>query len=156
LFSQFTQNGIRFFEFDPETGAKTELTRAGDPQWQAYNWSLSPDGQTLALAKKMHGPADAQLRLLPTKGGSERTITVKDWSSIATIDWAADGKSLWASAVIAGETRALVNIDLQGRAKAALVEKKPYMGWAIPSPDGKKLAFWESTGVSNAWMLKGF
>jgi Tol biopolymer transport system component/DNA-binding winged helix-turn-helix (wHTH) protein len=156
LFSQFTQNGIRFFEFDPETGAKTELTRAGDPQWQAYNWSLSPDGQTLALAKKMHGPADAQLRLVPTKGGNERTITVKDWSSIATIDWAADGKSLWASAVIAGETRALLNIDLQGRAKAVLVEKKPYMGWAIPSPDGKKLAFWESTGVSNVWMLKGF
>jgi Tol biopolymer transport system component/DNA-binding winged helix-turn-helix (wHTH) protein len=156
LFSQFTQNGIRFFEFDPGTGAKTELTRAGDPQWQAYNWSLSPDGQTLALAKKMLGPADALLRLIPTKGGSERTITVKDWSSIATIDWAADGKSLWASAVIAGETRALVNIDLQGHAKAALVEKKPYMGWAIPSPDGKKLAFWESTGDSNVWMLKGF
>lgn len=156
LFSQFTQNGIRFFEFDPVTGAKTELTRAGDPQWQTYNWSLSPDGQTLALAKKMHGPADAQLRLVPTKGGSERTITVRDWSSIATIDWAADGKSLWASAVIAGETRALLNIDLQGRAKAVLVEKKPYMGWAIPSPDGKKLAFWESTGVSNVWMLKAF
>lgn len=156
LFSQFTQNGIRFFEFDPETGAKTELTRAGDPQWQAYNWSLSPDGRTLALAKKMLGPADAQLRLVPTKGGNERTITVKDWSSIATIDWAADGKSLWASAVIAGETRALLNIDLRGRARAVLVEKKPYVGWAIPSPDGKKLAFWESTGVSNVWMLKGF
>jgi hypothetical protein len=49
-----------------------------------------------------------------------------------------------------------LNIDLQGRAKAVLVEKKPYIGWAIPSPDGKKLAFWESSGVSNVWMLKGF
>jgi hypothetical protein len=62
---------------------------------------------------------------------------VKDWSSIATVDWAADGKSLWASAVIAGETRALLNIDLQGHARAVLVAQKPYMGWAITSPTGK-------------------
>ena len=156
VFSQFTQNGISFFKFDPETGAKSELTQAGDPQWQAYNWSLSPDGKTLVLARKLHSPADAQLRFVPIKGGEERTITVKDWSSIETVDWAADAKSVWASAMIAGETRALLNIDLQGRAKAVLVEKKPYVGWAIPSPDGKKLAFWESTGVSNVWMLKGF
>jgi Tol biopolymer transport system component len=156
LFSQFTEKGIRFFEFDPKTGAKTELALAGDPLSQAYNWSLSPDGQTLALSKKMRGPADAQLWFIPTKGGEERNVIVKDWSSIETIDWAADSKSLWASAVIAGETRALLNIDLQGHAKPVLVEKKPYMGWAIPSPDGKKLAFWESSGVSNVWMLKGF
>ena len=80
VFSQFTENGIRFFEFDPVTGTKSELTQAGDPQWQAYNWSLSPDGQTLVLAKKMHSPAEAQLRFVPIKGGNERTITVKDWS----------------------------------------------------------------------------
>jgi hypothetical protein len=32
-----------------------------------------------------------------------------------------------------GETRALINIDLQGRAKPVLQESNPYAGWAIPS-----------------------
>jgi hypothetical protein len=49
-----------------------------------------------------------------------------------------------------------VNIDLQGQTKAVLTEKKPFMGWAIPSQDGRKLAFWESTGASNVWMLESF
>jgi hypothetical protein len=33
---------------------------------------------------------------------------------------------------------------------------KPYIGWAIPSRDGKHLAMWQSTGGSNVWMLDGF
>jgi DNA-binding winged helix-turn-helix (wHTH) protein/Tol biopolymer transport system component len=156
IFSQFTEHGVRFFTFDSDTGAKSELPAAGDPQWQAYNWSLSPDGQMLVLAKKLHAPAVAELRFVPVNGGSPRVVQVKDWTGISTIDWAADGKSMWASGVIAGETRALLNIDLQGQTKTVLMEKKPYMGWAIPSQDGKKLAFWESTGASNVWMLKGF
>jgi DNA-binding winged helix-turn-helix (wHTH) protein/Tol biopolymer transport system component len=155
IFSQFTEHGVRFFTFDSETGAKNELPAAGDPQWQAYNWSLSPDGQMLVLAKKLHAPAIAELRFVPVNGGNSRVVQVKDWAGISTIDWAADGKSMWAGGVIAGETRALLNIDLQGQAKTVLMEKKPYMGWAIPSQDGKKLAFWESTGASNVWMLKG-
>jgi DNA-binding winged helix-turn-helix (wHTH) protein/Tol biopolymer transport system component len=156
IFSQFLEQGVRFFTFDPDTGAKTELPAANDPQWQAYNWSLSPDGQMLVLAKKMHEPTEAKLRFIPVKGGSPRLVNLKDWAGIGTIDWAADGKSMWASGIIAGETRALINIDLQGQTKAVLTEKKPYMGWAIPSQDGKKLAFWESAGASNVWMLEGF
>jgi DNA-binding winged helix-turn-helix (wHTH) protein/Tol biopolymer transport system component len=156
IFSQFTEHGVRFYTFNSETGAKTALPAADDPQWQAYNWSLSPDGQMLVLVKKLHAPAEAELKFVPVKGGSPRVVHVKEWAGISAIDWAADGKSMWASGVIAGETRAILNIDLQGQAKAVLVEKKPYVGWAIASQDGKKLAFWESTGASNVWMLKGF
>jgi sugar lactone lactonase YvrE len=116
--------------------------------------AFSPDGRTLALAKKMRAATEAEIRLVPTRGGAERVLKVKDWGWLATMDWAADGKSFWASAVRHGETTALINIDLQGRAKMVLQESKPYVGWAIPSQDGKRLAIWEATGGSNAWLLE--
>ncbi|HKW34837.1 MAG TPA: winged helix-turn-helix domain-containing protein [Candidatus Acidoferrum sp.] len=154
LYSRYTKGALVFEEFDAKTGAKKELFRTSEPEWQYFNWTLSPDGRTLALAKKMRASTEAEIRLAPTRGGTERVIKVKDWGRLATIDWAADGKSFWASAVRHGETTALINIDLQGRARPVLQESKPYVGWAIPSQDGKHLAIWEATGGSNAWMLE--
>ena len=154
LYSRYTKDALVFEEFDAKTGAKKELLRTSEPEWQYFNWSLSPDGQTVALAKKMRAAEEAEIRLVPTRGGTPRVLKVKDWGRIATLDWAADGKSFWAGATLHGETRALINIDLQGRAKPVLQESKPYVGWAIPSQDGKHLAIWEATGGSNAWMLE--
>jgi len=154
IYSKYTKDALVFYEFDPKTGAKKELLRTSEPEWQYFNWSLSPDGRTLALAKKMRAAVEAEIRLVPTRGGAERVLKVKDWGRLSTIDWAADGKSLWASAVLHGETTTLINIDLQGHAKAVLQESKPYVGWAIPSQDGKHLAIWEATGGSNVWMLE--
>ena len=154
VYSKYTKDALVFEEFDAKTGAKKEMFRTSEPEWQYFNWSLSPDGRTLALAKKMRASSEAEIRLHATRGGAERVIKVKDWGRLATIDWAADGRSFWASAVRHGETTALINIDLQGRAKPVLQETKPYVGWAIPSQDGKHLAIWEATGGSNAWMLE--
>jgi hypothetical protein len=83
-------------------------------------------------------------------------IRLNEWAGILAIDWAADGKSFWASAILRGEERALVSIDLQGNVKSVMEGEKPYVGWAIPSRDGKHLAMWQTTGGSNAWMLEGF
>jgi DNA-binding winged helix-turn-helix (wHTH) protein/Tol biopolymer transport system component len=164
LYSKYTKDALVFYEFDDKTGAKKELFRTSEPEWQLFrtsepewqyfSWTLSPDGRTLALAKKMRAATEAEIRLVPTRGGAERVLKVKDWGWLATMDWAADGKSFWASAVRHGETAALINIDLQGRAKMVLQESKPYVGWAIPSQDGKRLAIWEATGGSNAWLLE--
>ena len=154
VYSKYTKNALVFYEFDAKTGAKKELLRRSEPEWQYFNWSLSPDGRTLALAKKMRAATEAEIRLVATRGGAERVLKVKDWGRLGTIDWAADGKSFWASAARYGDATALINIDLQGRAKPVLLESKPYVGWAIPSQDGKHLAIWEATGGSNAWMLE--
>ena len=156
IFSQFTKDGLLFIEFDAKSGEKKrQVLRVDEPEWQYYNWSLSPDGRMLALAKE-HRAAETEIRLVPTRGGAERILHVKDWQGVTTLDWAADGKTLWASAMLRGEARALINIDLQGHARVVLQETKPYMGWAIPSRDGKKLALWESAGGSNAWTLQEF
>jgi hypothetical protein len=98
---------------------------------------------------------NAIIRLLSLDGGPERDIRINEWVSVVAFDWAADGKSFWASVMLRGERRALGNIDLRGNLTTVLNDGKPFMGWAIPSRDGKRLAMWESTGNSNVWMLDG-
>jgi Tol biopolymer transport system component/DNA-binding winged helix-turn-helix (wHTH) protein len=156
VFSKFTKDALLFVVFDAATGAMKEFFHSSDQGWQDYNWTLSPDGNVLALCKQMRVSRDAQIRLIPLGGGAERDIPVKEWAGISAIDWAADGKSFWASAMLRGEMRALVNIDLRGNVKPVLQESKPYIGWGISSRDGKRLAIWQATGGSNVWMVDGF
>jgi Tol biopolymer transport system component/DNA-binding winged helix-turn-helix (wHTH) protein len=156
VFSRFTTDALAVLQFDAATGAMKEIFRASDSGWQNYNWTLSPDGKLLALCKEMRVSQDATIRLVSLDSGTERVIRLNEWAGILAIDWAADGKSFWASAILRGEERALVSIDLQGNVKSVMEGEKPYVGWAIPSRDGKHLAMWQSTGGSNAWMLEGF
>jgi Tol biopolymer transport system component/DNA-binding winged helix-turn-helix (wHTH) protein len=156
LFSRFTKDALAFVQFDSATGEMKDLFQTDDSGWQSYNWTLSPDGKLLALCKDARVSLDAEVRLIPTDGGAERKIHLNEWIGISAIDWAADGKSFWASATLRGETHALVNIDMHGDIKPVLQDGKPYVGWGIQSRDGKHLAIWQATGGSNVWMLEGF
>ena len=156
LFSRFTKDALAFVRFDSATGEMKDAFLTDVPGWQNYNWTLSPDGKIVALCNYGRVSQDTYVRLIPTDGGAERRLRLNDWVSISAIDWAADGRSFWASATLRGETHALVNIDLRGDLKPVLQNGKPYIGWGIQSRDGKHLAIWQATGGSNVWMLEGF
>jgi Tol biopolymer transport system component/DNA-binding winged helix-turn-helix (wHTH) protein len=156
IFSKFSANGLVFVTFDPVSGKENEITRIEDPEWYLHNWTLSPDGSTLALSKKHRTQEQAVIRLLPVAGGTERTISFQPWSGVAYIDWAADGRSLWVRAFSPAGTQTLLNVDLHGKVKPVLQESERELGWAIPSPDGRHLALWTASGSSNAWLLENF
>lgn len=156
IFSSFTNDALEFYEFDSEKGKSSLMFRISDPEWQLFNWTLSPNGELLALAKKLRAQEQAELQIMSLRGGSTQKLVLKDWRMIRTIDWAADGKTIWASASPRIGEEVLINVDLQGRVKPAVKEGSPYIGWAIPSQDGKRLAIWEASGASNVWMLEGF
>jgi Tol biopolymer transport system component/DNA-binding winged helix-turn-helix (wHTH) protein len=156
IFSKFSANGMVFVTFDPVSGKENEITRIEDPEWYLHNWTLSPDGSTLALTKKHRTQEQAVIRLLPVAGGTERTISFQPWFGVAYIDWAADGRSLWVRAFSPAGTQTLLNVDLHGKVKPVLQESERELGWAIPSPDGRHLALWTATGSSNAWLLENF
>lgn len=83
VYSKYTKDALVFEEFNAETGAKKELLRTSEPEWQYLNWSLSPDGGRLALAKKMRAAEEAEIRLVRTRGLAQRVLKVKDWGSIS-------------------------------------------------------------------------
>jgi Tol biopolymer transport system component/DNA-binding winged helix-turn-helix (wHTH) protein len=156
VLSEFTGNRLEFFTFNETTGEKKPLTRIEGPEWYLQNWTLSPDGSMLAMSKKHRVPGPAVIRLFFLADGRERTLTLKNWSGIACLDWAANGRSIWVNASSAAGMQALLNVDLHGQAKAVLQEPEKQLGWAIPSADGRHLAIWQSSGSSNAWLLEGF
>jgi Tol biopolymer transport system component/DNA-binding winged helix-turn-helix (wHTH) protein len=158
LYSRVDEKRLVFFSFDPSRGNGHEVAHVDDDVPYAYNWSLAPDGSTLAIAKarKIDLSVTPDIRILSLTDHTERTIRLKDWPGVSSLDWAADGKRLWVSTSTNTGTYALLNVDLQGTARPVLEQTKMVVGWAIPSPDGRYLALYLASGDSNVWMIENF
>jgi DNA-binding winged helix-turn-helix (wHTH) protein/Tol biopolymer transport system component len=154
LYSVITEKDLTFFSYDPWRGPGAQIYQIKDELPQAYNWSLSPDGTTLAIAKgKWNGGEEPVIRLISLKSGAERTLALQGYLGITSIDWAADSKGLWA--VTSGEKEnVLLHVDLQGNARPVWRPKNMLVGWAIPSRDGKYLALHIRSASGNVWMLE--
>ncbi len=158
IFGASTPEKLAFVSFDPATGNTHPIDGLTLPEGGSYNWTLSPDGSTVAIADWRRGPAPSEILLVSLRGRASRTLTLADWAGISSIDWAADGRSIWVSAIRGSGEQALLSVDLQGQGRAipVLRDLQRDVGWAIPSPDGRRIAFWEAGGSSNAWLLRGF
>ncbi len=158
ILSRFEPGHERLFYFDPEKGLGEEIRKAELRSSNVYdfNWSLSPDGQMVATSKRRGIQEQPELRILPLGDEPEKTIPVPGFAGIGSIDWAADGKSVWATGYDSAGGKMLMNVSLTGRVRPLLAEKEMTLGWAIPSPDGKHLAIWKAHGDSNVWMLENF
>lgn len=146
-------NTLVIYQFDEITGQKLEITRVADPEAFLNNWTLSPDGSKLAIAKFNSGATPSVIRVLDIDAHRELPFQLPDGVGAQYIDWAADGKSIWVSTA-SGEKHSLMNLDLKGKVRLSYVPGKPQLGWAIPSPDGKRLAILEGTRTSNAWLIQ--
>ena len=160
IYSSADSNRQSFFSFDPMNGTgKLLATFEGGP----LDWSLSPDGKYLATVK-WGGQTDPGIQILSIADNSKRTIPVRGWAAISFVDWSADGKSLWACAFNPRkgwwfefwETFALLNIDLNGNVTATPAKGNISFYWAIPSPDGRRLALRAGTNSSNVWLVENF
>jgi hypothetical protein len=103
------------------------------------------------------------IRLVSIADGSERTIVVPHWPAIGGADWAADAKSIWvvafnrpATGFREDGTQAILNVNLNGKITKALEGDVVRFYWAIPSPDGRRVALNGGTLNSNVWLLENF
>jgi hypothetical protein len=156
VFSVMMSHQVRYFTFDPVSGTSQEV-----PEWKQdnadyykFNWSLSPDGRTLATSTGSR--EEPAVLLKSTIDGSERSLPLQSWAGIASFDWASDSQSLWVTAYTYPNTSSLINLDLQGHARTVLEDKDMKIGWAIPSPDGRHLALWKGSTKANVWMIDSF
>jgi DNA-binding winged helix-turn-helix (wHTH) protein/Tol biopolymer transport system component len=169
LYSEIGQGEERFYTFDSIKGKGDVLTAATihDRDYSSFNWSLSPDGKTLAISKKVGIQDPPGVRLFSLATAQEHFIELGGWAGIMTLDWSADSKSLWTTAFRAPANASLwttsfspggpwsfLKVDLSGTVTPMLHEDKMNLGWAIPSPDGSKLALWKATGRSNVWLVE--
>jgi DNA-binding winged helix-turn-helix (wHTH) protein/Tol biopolymer transport system component len=153
IYSVMKEGELTFFTFDPFHGKGSQVFQIKTDLPQLYNWSLSPDGATLAIAKGKWGDEEPRIHIVPVNGGPDRWLTISGWPGLASLDWAADSKALWATSV-REEGNSLLHIDLEGHARPVWRPRKMTIGWAIPSRDGRNLALLVSSGSANVWMAE--
>jgi Tol biopolymer transport system component len=80
-------------------------------------------------------------------------VTNKTLRNLSGVVWAADGRG-WYVSVRDGARGLLLYVDLEGRILARLTES---MGpsYAVPSPDGRHVAFMDWTINANVWGVGG-
>jgi Tol biopolymer transport system component len=78
---------------------------------------------------------------------------------LETVDWAPNNKGLFTSAT-KEKSSVLLYVDLQSNADVLWEQAGEQEGnndiYAIPSPDGRRLAMFGWTRNSNMWMLENF
>jgi Tol biopolymer transport system component len=152
IYSELGEGVLTFFTYDPFRGQGTQVFQIKDEVPVSYNWSLSPNGTMLAIAKGKGGDEPPSIHLISLNRGGERWLNLHNQPGLTSLDWAADGKSLWAASA-RDEGNSLLNIDLQGNVREVWRPKRMTVGWAIPSRDGRYLALQVGSGSANAWML---
>lgn len=142
-----------FSAFDPLRGKAHEVLTLDAHPGVLYNWMPSPDGSRIVFSE--YNPLEGRIRLLSLKGEPERDLVVKGWAGFNSVDWAADGKSLFVSSQSpTGST--LLRVDLEGRAMPLWDQRGSWRTWAIAAPNGRALAIQGMTSNSNVWMIENF
>jgi len=152
-----------FTGFDPVAGGRTrELLRFDiDPNVKydgefmtgtrvPYSWDFAPDGCCIAILKRLQH----EIHVFSLRDKSERRIDVKGWTSLSTLNWAMDGKGLFASAL--QSSVALLHVDTRGNAHVLWQPNRRIPTEAIPSPDGRHLAILALSHNDNIWMIEDF
>jgi Tol biopolymer transport system component len=115
------------------------------------DWDISPDGSTIALLPKAGD--DNRIALLSgTRTKAE--VQVTGITQLRSVNWWANGKGFFAAAN--GDAAVLASISLSGEGVILTREVRSIPSWAVPSPDGKRLAYVAYPDNYQAWMLADF
>ncbi len=140
-----------FTAFDPRNGRGPVLTRTVVDAKGDYVWALSPDGTRVALVNLLEGP----IHILFLNGRPEQKVNLKGWDSLDSVNWTANGKSLYVSShTLRGSV--LMHVDLRGKSQVLWTQDGGSGTYAIPSPDGRHLAIKSWTLDCNIWMMENF
>jgi DNA-binding winged helix-turn-helix (wHTH) protein/Tol biopolymer transport system component len=149
LYSISKGNTRETFRFDVRSGKGP-----GAPQIDPEGfWSLSPDGSQRAFVAVGSNQGTIQLR--STSSSKSRDVLVKGWNGLMHIDWSADGSSLLVGWHHQQRDSALLRVTLDGKV-SVLLRSGNFIGYAIPSPDGRLLAILEVSPTKNVWQVVDF
>jgi DNA-binding winged helix-turn-helix (wHTH) protein/Tol biopolymer transport system component len=139
-----------FVPIDPIDGAGSPiLTLAWDASNNLGDWNISADGKRLALIPPRS--SDSLLQVIEIATGHIEQVPIDVHRPIEAVSWAADGKG-WYLALANGHGSDLVYIE--PKRPPILLRQTTGRTYAVPSPDGRKLAFVDQNIDSNVWLLR--
>jgi DNA-binding winged helix-turn-helix (wHTH) protein/Tol biopolymer transport system component len=147
---------LTYYALDPERGIGEELARTPWEPNLLGDWTISPDGTTVAMAHHDSMHPGIQLVVLPPATSRQRVpasvqiVPLAGFGTTLASHWSSDGKGFFVE-TYTGKQYDLVWVTLDGHAN--LLAQSPQLLWAIPSPDGKKIAFPGRTPLNrNVWI----
>lgn len=147
-----SRDGVRerlYFALDPIAGVGKLLARTPWEPSRRGDWGLSPDGSTVVVAN--HDTLHPALNFLKLDGSSgyEKTEPLLSHGAPLGAEWTQDGKDLFVE-TRTGSDLELLYLSHDGRTQ--VLRKAPSVIWAVPSPDGARIAFPEYITNSNVWV----
>jgi len=139
--------------FDPLQGNPLAVLTLDARPAGTYNWMPSHDGSRIVLMN--YNPLEGRFRLLSLQGEAERDVVVQGWAGFNSVDWAADGKSLFISSE-SPTSVTLLHVDLRGHATPLWKQRGAWRTCAIAAPDGRNVAMPFETNDGNVWMIENF
>jgi DNA-binding winged helix-turn-helix (wHTH) protein len=140
-----------YYDLDPFRGKGRELARTKWSSEVRGDWDISPDGTRVAIPN--HDSRDARIRVVALDSSPrqprEHEVVLPGVTDLRGLVWAADGKSWFVSVDTTAGNRTLY-AHPDGRFQSL----GDIQGWAVPSPDGRKVAFLNRIIATNAWMIR--
>jgi Tol biopolymer transport system component len=139
-----------YYDLDPLYGKGRELARTKWSFEVLGDWDVSPDGNFVAIPT--HDSHSAHIRVIALQPGPheprERDLTLAGLTDLRGLVWATDGRAWFVSVDTAIGNR-LLYVFLDGR----VTSLGDIQGWAVPSRDGRRVAFLDRIIGTNAWMI---
>jgi hypothetical protein len=152
IVSKFEKDYVIFFSFDPERGIGRELLKI---RGGVHDWSLSPDGRTLADFPHGHS-----IHFLSVENGAARedkTVTLNEWL-VDNGDWNADGSGLLIPSITPAGMPVILEVNRAGKASVVLegAPNTPFE-FMVQAPDGHHGILGAIVpGDNNAWVVDNF
>jgi Tol biopolymer transport system component len=153
IFMNYEEGKSAFYDLDADTGRLKRLFTLPVLFEMNFSWSVSPDGRSLAYVERSSAGMRIAVRDLDALGAMRESMPVEGSGMLRSLTWDAGGRGLFVLQCM-GEGGLLLHMDLRGRAAILRTVRSSCDGWALPSPDGKRLAFVETTATGNLWTLQ--
>ena len=142
------QRLFNFYELNLVSGKGRKLAYTAWEPTYLGDWALSPDGRVAAIPN--HDPLSPSIRFVPLNNAdAEKEVKLQEAATLSEIHWSIDARGFYVEAQIGLENQ-LQYIQLNGKART-LLHATGYT-WGVPSKDGRKLAFADSTISRNVFM----
>jgi eukaryotic-like serine/threonine-protein kinase len=140
-----------YYNLDAVRGRGPELALT---KWSVEilgDWDISPDGTQVAIPN--HDSREARIRVVSLEAKPnqprEREVVLPSVADLSGLIWAADGQG-WFVSVETTVGNQLLYVYLDGRFHSL----GDIHGWAVPSPDGRRVAFVNPITATNAWLIE--